>query len=652
MRVSYDMTSQTYFVEGRPSETYQAKDNIKELGFQWNKPSKRWETTNIEVLDRTIDVLPFSSEAAQHYHDAKLEHNKKVEESYKIDSDIEVPKPVGLKADYFPYQKAAIEYMVTHKNILGADEMGLGKTVEVMGYINLTKPHNVLIICPAIAKLTPWIREIKKWSVHPYKIHVVYSTDNFDCGEGTITIINYDILGRNFETLSKYKFDLIVIDESHKLKNPKALRTQFAMALDANKKILLTGTPILNRPQELFTQLKILEHPLGRSYWKFIYDYCYVQSGPYGKGQIIIPNENKLSELQQRLRKDVMYRRLKRDVLPELPPKVKNIVTFDYSASPEEMTILTKMKEMTEGKDFNEAMRALRYDKAFFGEIELVRHEQGRKKVPYVIEYIKDMLENVDKVVVFAHHHDVIEAIASAFDNSVTITGQTPVTKRADIQEKFQNDPECRVFVGNIQAAGIAIDLYVSSNAVFAELDWTPSNLEQAEDRLHRKGQEKTVFIDYLVTEDSIDTWLGNVIVEKKEVIKYVTELESMKTLEVKTPEIDDSTINKWTLQDWEKLQNQLTEETGIHPGTVIKAAKALDNLNPDFATVINGAGYNKIDGGFGKVIAERKFLTKKMHYAGLKMLRKYKYQLLSIFGDDDEQIQRLVNWIPPIDTN
>ncbi len=654
MRISFSPPN-IYFVEGLPKETYENKDIIKSLGFRWNPTLKHWETTDIEIVEKTIDKLPFSEQASERYKQQKGIQIQKIQDSIKIDSDIEVPAPTGLQ--YRPYQKAAVEFMINHKHVLDADEMGLGKTIEVMGYINLAKPHNVLIICPAIAKLTPWVREIQKWSIHPYKIHVVWGADNdINCSEGTITIINYDVLGKNFDALSKYKFDLIVIDESHKLKNPKALRTKFAMALEGNKKILLTGTPILNRPQELFTQLQILQHPLGQSYWKFIYDYSFVQ--PVGKsGRLILPNETKLPELQRILRSTVMIRRLKKDVLPELPPKARNLITFDYEASPEEIILLKKINEMAEGLDFENAIRKLRYDKEFFGEIERVRHEQGRKKVPYAIEYIKNLLENEEKVVVFAWHHDVVEAIANAFENVAIITGQTPVSARGEIQNKFQTDPECHLFVGNISASGIAIDLYAASNAVFVELDWTPSNLFQAEDRLHRVGQEDSVFIDYLVTKDSIDTWLANVIVNKQAVIEMITETKNLEEVQIKEPKIDNNTT-KFTpdwLENLIKQQAELERTTGIHPKVVIRAAKALDDLNPDYAKILNNVGYNKFDGQFGHALCyldsgkERKYLTEKMHLKGIRMLRKYKYQLLSIFGENDQEIQKLVNWTEPV---
>ena len=656
MRVSYDNQTNVYYVEGHSKETYTNRDIIREFGFRWNPNKKHWETTNLNVVEKTVDKLPFSPEAAQQYKQSKYVQIEKVQESLKIDSDIEVPSPEGL--EYRPYQKAAIEYIDNHKHILDADEMGLGKTIEVCGYINLRHPHNVLIICPAIAKLTPWVRELNKWLVHKYKTYVVYGADDFDCGEGTITILNYDILGRNFEILNKYRFDLIVIDESHKLKNPKAMRTQFAKLLQGNKKVLLTGTPILNRPSELFTQLQILEHPLGKNYWSFIYEYCFVQpTGPTGNRKIILPNETKLPELQRLLRSTVMIRRLKSDVLPELPPKVRNLVTFEYTASPEEIALLNKINTMAEGVDFETAIRNLRYDKAFFGEIERVRHEQGKKKVPYIIEYVKNLLENENKVVVFAWHHDVVEGIASAFENVAVITGQTSMSARVEAQNKFQNDPDCHLFVGNIAASGIAIDLFAAQNAVFAELDWTPSNLYQAEDRLHRHGQEGSVFIDYLVTKDSIDTWLGNVIVNKQAVIEMVTESKNLTEIEIKEPEIDNRTIkidNDW-LNNLIKLQDELERVTGIHPSVVIKAAKALDELNTDWASVVNNVGYNKYDSQFGHALChldngrERKYLTEKMHLKGIRMLRKYKYQLLSIFGNDDIEIQKLVNWTDPM---
>ncbi len=170
-----------------------------------------------------------------------------IELSQASDSDLDVPVPDGL--EYLPFQRAGIAYAASREATLIADEMGLGKTIQAAGLINLTTPHSVLIICPASLKLN-WQNELNRWLVRERSIDVV-SGDEWPDSEEDIVIINYDILARNKHSINSKLWDLVIFDEAHYCKNPKAERTKMALSIKANRKLMLTGTPMINRPVEL-----------------------------------------------------------------------------------------------------------------------------------------------------------------------------------------------------------------------------------------------------------------------------------------------------------------------------------------------------------------------------------------------------------------
>ncbi len=159
------------------------------------------------------------------------------------------------------------------------------------------------------------------------------------------------------------------------------------------------------------------------------------------------------------------------------------------------------------------------YRVAFF-KMSSVRHEIGLQKVPIVVNYLKELLESDQKIVVFAHHRDVIQEIKANFPQAVSITGKTPVEERGAIVKQFERDPSVRLFIGNIKAAGVGITLNASSTAVFAELDWVPANLSQAEDRLHRIGQQNNVLVYHIVFERSLDAKMAQTVAEKQDIAR------------------------------------------------------------------------------------------------------------------------------------
>lgn len=520
----------------------------KEAGFRWDPKNKIWYSLDPK---QASTLIMYADQAVKDQLQAMTDRTDKAVAAFQAVapvSPLSIIAPEGLH--YLPYQHAAIEYAHGKSGVLIADEPGLGKTIEVAGIINAdTVLQKVLIICPASLKLN-WQKELKKWLVRDQSVGLAKS----GCAplpDTSVVIINYDIVKGLRKQIDIVAWDLMVCDESHYLKNSKALRTQSVLGgksdipIFAKKRIFLTGTPIVNKPIELWSLIHSLDPTsLGANYINFGKRYCggYQQKIP-GAGMVWdMSGASNLSELQEKLRSSIMIRRLKAEVLTELPPKRRQIIEIpvagavaktvkaELAAWEEKEKALANLKaevKMAKAKagdnetdaDYLEAIKQLKdAQSAAFNEISKIRHETAVSKIPFVIDYLRDALESSEKIVLFAHHHDVIEAVAAEFkDICVTLTGQTAMPDRQAAVERFQVQKSCRLFIGSIGAAGTGHTLTAASHVVFAELDWVPGNMTQAEDRCHRIGQQSSVLVQHLVLDGSLDAKMAAVLVEKQQ---------------------------------------------------------------------------------------------------------------------------------------
>ena len=234
-----------------------------------------------------------------------------------------------------------------------------------------------------------------------------------------------------------------------------------------------------------------------------------------------------------------MVRRLKKDVLTELPPKRRQIVAMPSTAVKSiverEMNFYVTNRAMIEEaaakaeiaqkegdkESYDAAARDLKgLRQAAFEEISRLRHDTAVAKVPYLIDYLKNALEQQNKIVLFAHHQDVINPIVNKFTSvAVKFDGTMSSEHKQQSVDRFQRDPKCKLFVGSITAAGVGITLTAASYVLFAELDWRPAMVAQAEDRLHRIGQKESVLVQHVVFDGSLDANMAKKIVEKQEII-------------------------------------------------------------------------------------------------------------------------------------
>ena len=446
-----------------------------------------------------------------------------IETFNRTESSIIVPVPEGL--EYFPFQRAGIEFLASGQSALLADDMGLGKTVQCAGLLNyLPEIISCLIVCPASLKGT-WHHEFNRWLCPPMRSILVCDGDTTELGNADIIIINYDMLGRFYSLLSKRVWDLIVLDEGHYLKNREAARTRHAreLARHAKRRVILTGTPVLNRPSELWSLLNILAPSQWPNFYRFAHRYCAPVRTSWGWD---FRGSSNREELALELRKGLMLRRRKKHVLAQLPPIVRQIVPLAVDPS-----ILLKhlTQRVAELYGFDPAHPPFEIDpeKIPFELISEIRRETGALKVEAAVEFLLEQTADYSqKVLIFAHHLDVLEALHSNFANkSVLVTGQTPLRARQKALDAFQTEGgDIKYFIASTRAFGLGVTLTAASHVVFVEPDWTPALLDQAEARAHRIGQDSRVLVQYLVLENSLDEKILAAVQSKRAVINAIIE--------------------------------------------------------------------------------------------------------------------------------
>ncbi len=419
------------------------------------------------------------------------------------------PRPKGK--EYLPYQVAGIQFARGKSACLIGDEMGLGKTIQAIGWLNCRPEiETALIVCPATLK-TNWARELDAWLISP-------------CVD--VTIINYDQLHKL--DMSRI-YDVAILDEGHYIKNHKAKRSRLCRAIQARNRIILTGTPILNKPIELWHLLHWLRPEVWpmSSFMKYALRYCGAHQRRVNRsGRFVwfMDGATNLDELRAML-SGLMIRRLKSEVLKELPDKRRQIIEIPVNGMAG--GLLDELREATNrirGIEETYAAEVQRMEGALsvaWKDMAELRHELGLAKLPAAIELIHDAVESSGKVVVFAHHRDVIEGLSNALVDykPAVIHGGTPVCARQKMVDAFQNDHETKVFIGQTMAAGVGITLTAASHVIFVELDWTPGVMSQAEDRCHRIGQKNSVLVQHLAFENSLDVNIAKALIRKQSII-------------------------------------------------------------------------------------------------------------------------------------
>lgn len=427
------------------------------------------------------------------------------------------------------FQKAGVEFIEEcNGNALVADEMGLGKTIQALAWLDIhPEIRPAVIIVPASLKLN-WKKEIGQWMRNKKEVYVcsgrtVKSMADFSgFNTADIFIINYDILTDWWiNQFKKAGVQAMVLDESHYIKNSTTKRAKAVKKLHRIVKhtIALSGTPITNRPIEFYTTIKLLAPQLFGSRFQYAMQFCNAHNNGYGWNFSGAKNTKQLHEI---LTSSIMVRRLKADVLKELPAKVISVVPMEINNratyQKAEDNFIKYLREIDPAK----AKAAERAETLV--QIEHMKQLTIQGKMKACKDWIQDHIDTNGKLVVFCTHKSTIDLLMEEFkDIAVKLDGSTSQADRQIVVDRFQNDENVRLFVGNIQAAGVGITLTAASSVAFLELPWTPGACVQAEDRIHRIGQEaSSCNIYYLLADQTIENEIADLLDQKRKILDSV----------------------------------------------------------------------------------------------------------------------------------
>lgn len=443
----------------------------------------------------------------------------------------------------FDHQKSGITFLKQKKHAILADEMGLGKTRQAIIAAGDSSDGSILVVCPASLKIN-WRREIEM--MYPEDMVAIISGSEMpmdDIYETAWIVINYDILEKHREWITEMirvkKLETVIFDEAHYIKDIKAIRTKAALsiALLVKQVYCLTGTPVMNRPIELFSLLRAVKHPLAyredvamttlrKEYGKRYCGAFWHKLGYTGRGFWDEKGATRLPELRE-MTKDVFLRRTKAEVL-NLPEKIVSVVSCDLTAEDKKSyadawgKYLKWVAEHPGEKDIGNILSAQAL-------IELGKLKQvcSLSKIDRIIADIENAIDQDQKIIVFSQFTGTINVISSKLNEkgikNVTLTGNDDMNKRQESVDMFQNDVNTKVFIANIKAGGIGLTLTAASIVIFADMEWSPEIHRQAEDRAHRIGQTGTVNVYYYVADGTIEEDIIDILSAKQETIGVLT---------------------------------------------------------------------------------------------------------------------------------
>jgi SNF2 family DNA or RNA helicase len=479
-------------------------------------PKQVWVEKLLVEKDKSYHVWGkfFESEQLTDFWIPKVAIIKNPEQYYKeIDFSKYSHRPM------LSHQIEAVNKLVRTKRFILADDMGLGKTTSTVVAALETESKKVLIICPASLKIN-WQREIQNYTDRP-----IYICDGKKYEDADFVIVNYDII-KNFHDpqnkenslILKSNFDLIIIDEAHYIQNSSAQRTKLinSFVKDVDRLWLLTGTPMTSRPMNYYNLLNLIESPVAANWMAYVVRYCNGYQFKVGNRKVWnVTGASHLEELRDRTSKQVL-RRLKTDVL-DLPDK-----------------IITPVYLRLKSKEYEELMGEYYdwYDKnpdesssltVQFTKLTKVRQVIAKEKINSTIELIENILEQDKKVIVFTNFTETLQTINSHFGKkSVYLDGSCSPKQRQDAVDRFQNDENIKVFVGNLKAAGVGITLTAAEAVIMNDLSFVPSDHSQAEDRSYRYGQKSNVSVYYPIFENTIEGVIYDILNHKKNIFETV----------------------------------------------------------------------------------------------------------------------------------
>ena len=501
----------------------------------WDKQTGAWLIPATNKCKAELDQLTYYVRHFEPVQWGTVAQSQTEEDvAFQIPEMPELDGEHGLKVQPYPYQLQGIARGLQLKRFINGDDMGLGKTLESIATINKADAFPCLVICPNVVKIN-WQREWHKFTDKKAMVLTDSVRDSWpffwQTGMNQVFIVNYESLRKYFVrritkaekwTLKDVEFHntiklfkSVIIDESHKVKSTATQQTKFCKGIASGKEyiILLTGTPVVNKPKDLVAQLGIMDRMIDMGGWKgFMLRYC---SGPN--------QASNLKELNYKLWQHCFFRREKSKVLTQLPDKVRQIVSCEITNRKEymdaERDLIDYLKRYKEADDE-------KIQKSLKGEvmvrIGILKDITARGKLKEVIDFVKDFRENGKKIILFCNLHEIVDRLMIAFPSAVCVTGRQNMQEKQASVDAFQKNPKTDVIICSIKAASAGITLTAASDVAFIELPWTYADCDQAESRAHRIGQKDSVNCYYLLGRRTIDQKLYRIIEEKKHISNAV----------------------------------------------------------------------------------------------------------------------------------
>lgn len=435
-----------------------------------------------------------------------------------------------------PYQEEGVSWLKTKKLALLGDQMGLGKSAQIIRAIDELQLRRCIIVGPSIARVT-WQREFEKWSLTTapkLKIRILRKRiEEPDFEHDEILICSFDYATHNFVSLSKFKPDLLVVDESHFLKSIESKRTKAILSgaglIHSSKRTwFLSGTPMPNHPGELWPMMYTFQ-ATNLKYEAFVRRFCHTYE--FNGATVISGTRKENTPILKEALDKIMMRRLVRDVLPDLP-RVR-ISELPIEAELETLTPELKEQWKTMENFFHNMpddlspLAQLQCLESVAQSIATLRRYCAMMKVKPICDLIKEELENkaYEKIIVFGIHREALLGIEANLQQfgAVRIAGDVDPIKRQEAIDRFQNDPNCHIMVGNIGAAGTNITLTAASEVLFLEEDFVPGNNAQAIARAARIGQKSSVNVRLSSIANTIDEKVSSILTRKlREILEVV----------------------------------------------------------------------------------------------------------------------------------
>lgn len=517
-------------------------------GRAYDKNTHQWKVPVSQIQEVITKLYPLGfqlDEATKKMYEAeqiRLLKVRRIRDGQFKESELKALD--DTKFPFYFYQKTGTGFIAVVESGLVGDQPGLGKTIQSLGATVVKGAKKVLIFCPVSMKKT-WQEEINKWI--PGATSTIVGGDVKARAkqweeDTTYYICNYHLLLRDLPQMKKFDWDFIIADEATTISNPKSKTSQNLKKIPAKRRIALTGTPLNNSVQDIWNIVDWIRPGYLGTYWQFVKEYC--MQDKFGS----ITGYKNLQKLKEKL-ETLMIRRLKKDVLHELPPKTFENIYVDLS--PEERNIYTSIKmELSnelkqngmDAKNLQKTLVKMTRLKQMAASEELLTGTKRSSKTDALQELLTNILWDDEKTIIFTQYREMAYLLMRdlAQYKPLLIAGGVTQDERDANRMAFQNDDEHKILIMT-SAGGMGLNLQRASSVIHYDFPWSISALEQREDRAHRNGQTRNVVIYNMIVNDSIDEYILKVLYKKKKVSEEVlgdTEKDTTKVVKLSRRDI------------------------------------------------------------------------------------------------------------------